>query len=133
MAKVSLEIATEEVTKWLDKKKVYTSTRELYKDSVDTLIEAMVEGDLSLDTETFVFTHKLLMPLEGELSITEFKYKHRMNDNMLKPHLNGVKPSDADGRLTALIAALTDQPKNIISKLDSADKKICTSIAIFFL
>lgn len=135
MTKVKLVIdrdtATQEIESWLNKKKVYDSTREAHKDSIDLLIEAMMAGDLTLDSTTNEFTHRLLFP-EGA-GITEMKYRARLNDVMLRPYLNGVKGGDADGRLLAYTAALTQQPKNILSALDTADKKIMMSIAIFFL
>lgn len=130
MDKVSREQATEEVNGWLDKKKVYESTRESQKDSVDILVEAMMAGDLVLDEKTNEFTHNLLFPLD---EIKSLKYKSRLNDKMLRPHLQGVKSNDADGRLAAHTAALTSQPKAVIESLDSADKKIMMSIAVFFL
>ena len=130
LKKVSREEALAEVTSWLDKKKVYDSTRESQKDSIDLLVEAMMNGDLTLDSTTNEFTHKLLFE-EGD--VKELKYKSRLNDRMLKPYLNGVKANDADGRLLAHTAALTTQPKAILEALDSADKKIMMSIAVFFL
>ena len=130
MDKISKEKATEEINGWLDKKKVYETTREQQKDSIDLLIEAMMNGDLILDEKTNELKHKLLFPLS---ETTELVYKSRLNDKMLRPHLQGVKANDADGRLTAHISALTSQPKAVIDSLDSADKKIMMSIAVFFL
>ncbi len=130
MEKVSREKATGEINGWLDKKKVYDSTREAQKDSIDLLIEAMMEGDLVLDEKTNQFTHNLLFPLD---EIKQMTYKARLNDKMLRPHLQGVKSNDAEGRLSAFTAALTSQPKAIIESLDSADKKIMMAIAVFFL
>ncbi len=128
---VNRETATLEIESWLDKKKVYESTREAQKDSIELLIEAMMAGDLTLDPKTNEFLHKLLIPESA--GITEMKYRARLNDAILRPYLNGVKGGDADGRLLAYTAALTGQPKNILSALDTADKKIMMSIAIFFL
>lgn len=133
MDKISREQATAEVKSWLDKKKVYESTRESQKDSIDLLVEAIVNGDLVLDSSTFEFKLKLLFPdaLSGE--ITDLKFKPRLNDKMLKPCLNGVKSADADGRLLAYVSALTGQTKGVLEALDSADKKIVMAIAVFFL
>jgi hypothetical protein len=130
MDKVSREQATQEVEQWLDRKKVYASTREAQKDSIETLIEAMMNGDLTLDEKTNELNHKLLFPLD---EVKELKYKSRLNDKMMRPHLQGVKSNDADGRLNALTACLTSQPKAVIENLDSADKRIMMSIAVFFL
>lgn len=133
MEKVSKDIAESEVTSWLDKKKIMPSQREENRSAIDTLVEAISEGVLELDTETNVFTHKLLFPPEGDMPVTELTYKPRLNDTMLKPYLTGVKPGDVDARLLAYTAALTNKAKGILVNLDSADKRIATSIVIFFL
>jgi hypothetical protein len=125
---VTREVAIVEIDNWLDQKKVYPSTRETCKADIDLLIDAMVAGDLILDNGSF--KHKLLFPLEGLIELT---YKPRLNDAMVKPHMQGVKNGDGDGRLAAHTAALTSQPKRIIESLDSADKKIMMSIMVFFL
>jgi hypothetical protein len=133
VVKITRDQATAEVTGWLDKKKVYETTRELQKDSIDILIEAVMRGDLKLNPETFVFTHTLLEPESVNNEIKELTYKPRLNDKMLKPYLNGVKTTDAEGRLLAYVSALTGQVKGVLESLDSADKKIMLSIAVFFL
>lgn len=130
---VSREKATEEITSWLDKKKVFESVRESQKDSVDYLIDAVMTGCLTLDETTNQLTHKLLFPDATKGEITEIVYKARLNDQMLRPHTQGLKPTDADGRLLAHMAALSGQPKNIIAVLDSADKKIMQSVVVFFV
>lgn len=132
--KITKEIAQAEVESWLDKKKILPSTKELYSDYVDTMIDAVCEGILVLDPTTFVWKHKLMFnDLGGEETFLELSYRVRMNDKLMQPHMKGVKQGDADGRLNALVAALTDQPKGIIASLDTQDKKIAMSIAIFFL
>ncbi len=129
---VTREQATIEIESWLNKKKVYQSVREAQKDSVDLLIEAMMTGDLVLDQEKNEFIHNILFP-DAIGGVTEFRYKSRLNDKMLIPHLQGVKSNDADGRLLAHTAALTDQPPALLKGIDSADKKLMMAIVIFFL
>ncbi len=131
--KVAYDVAKAEIDAWLDQKKVYESTREAYKDNIDLLIDAMMNGDLTRNDSTNVLTHKLLFPDELGNEVISIDYRARLNDNTLKPYMQGVKAGDADGRLLGLAAALTSQPKALISKMDSADKKIMTAIAIFFL
>lgn len=131
--KVSRELAEQEVTQWLDEKKVFQSTREAYKDSIDLLVDAICEGVLKYDGDKKKFIHTLLFPLGGEIPITELIYKQRLTDKELRPNLNGVKQGDGDGRLNAYVAALTSTNKEIVANLDSADKKIAMAISIFFL
>ena len=133
MTSVSREVAEAEVQAWLDKKKVFESNRENNKDSVEILVDGVCQGVLSLDQTTWKFTHKLLFPFGDQIKVEELKYHSRLNDKMLKPYLNGVKPSDAEGRLLAYIAALTGQARAVLEELDTADKKIAMAIAIFFL
>jgi len=125
------ELANQEINSWLDKKKIKKSQREENKASVDMLVEAFMDGSLTLNKDTNVLTLNLLFP--ENMGITKLDFRSRMNDAILHPHLNGVKPTDVDGRINALICALTTQPKNIITILDSSDKRVAQSIAIFFL
>lgn len=137
MEKITREVAELDILAWLDKKKVLQSTRETYKKSIDTLIDAVTEGILAYNHETGVLTHTLLFPLNAEkensASVVKLEYRPRLNDNLLRPYLKGVAADDGDMRLNAHIAALTEKPRGIISLLDTGDKKIAESIAIFFL
>lgn len=133
MTKINREVAEGEVTLWLDKKKVFQATRESQKEFIDILVEAIVEGVLVLDQSTFKFTHTLLFPIGESEMIKSLVYVSRLNDKMLRPCLNGVKQGDGDERMLAYIAALTDQPRGLMANLDSADKKVATAIAVFFL
>lgn len=132
--KIDREIATEELNGWFEKKKIRTSQQTANKDSVNTLVDALMEGDLILDKETGVFTHTLLHPdaLGNSEAIKELKYKSRLNDNILKPFMEGNKSGVID-IMQSYVAALTDVQKSILSKLDTADKRICNSIAVFFM
>jgi hypothetical protein len=135
MNQVSQEIAEKEVTEWLDYKKVFKSVREENDDKIKLLIEGIMEGVLIFN-EDHTITHKLLMPLtndRGEETVKELNYRARINDNVLQSHYKGVSPTDGDARLHAVIAGLTDSMKGIIAKLDSLDKKISVSIAVFFI
>lgn len=132
MDKVDRQKAESEVNSWLDKKKVFQSTRETNKDNIDLLVDAICEGVLTMDQE-FEFTHKLLHPFGEQEQITHLTYKSRLNDKMLRPYLKGVKSDDGDSRLLAYIAALTGTPRAILEGMDSLDKKISMAIAVFFL
>lgn len=135
MAKIHREQAEKEVTAWLDKKKVYAETREKYQQYIDILTEALMNGDIVIDENSFVITHKLLFQVgeQDDTATKELKYLARINDKKIQPHMRGVKSDDADARLNALIAAITDTSKSEISLLDTADKRIATAIGIFFM
>lgn len=128
------KLAEAEINSWLDTKKIKNIQRKENEGSIETLVEAFMDGTLSLNPQTNVLKLNLLFPIVGkEASIDSLSFKPRLNDSMLHPHLNGVKPTDVDGRVNALICALTAQPKNIITILDSVDKRVAQAIAIFFL
>lgn len=130
--KVSLDVAKKEVDKWLDYKCVNEKKRESYEEQIEILIDAIADGILTL-AEDNTLVHKLLFPLEGELPLSELKYKPRIKVSTIQAHLNGVKSKDADGRLCAYVAALTSKPKAVIQGLDTEDYSVSQSIAIFFL
>jgi hypothetical protein len=134
--KISREQAEKEITAWLDKKKVFEETRERQKDQIEMLIEAMMNDVLVLNPTSFAFTHTLMLPPvdeEGNATITELVYAPRLNDKLIEPYTKGLKENDLQGRFNAICAALTKQPRSIISLLDSADKRITSAIAIFFI
>jgi hypothetical protein len=131
--KITRELAVEEINSWLDAKKIFESRRENFKDAIETLVEAMQNGVLTLE-QGGQFRHTLLFPIQGEgISMTELTYKARLNRKMVNPHLKGVKPGDSEGRMLAHLQALTDAPKNILSVLDHEDERIADSILIFFI
>lgn len=129
---VTREVAEEEIKNWLDSKKIFTSQREKEKDSIELLIDAMCEGVLVLDSETNIFTLNLLFPIQNEIPTTALTFKARLNDKILKPHINGIKSGDITSFMAAYIAALTGVPKELVINLDSMDKKIATAIVVFF-
>lgn len=130
---VSKDIATASVTKWMDSKRIRPSKRLEYKSHVESLITAVEECLLVVEDDN-TLTQKLLWPIgEGINQTSELKYKHRCNSEMVKPYLKNVDSNDADGRLNAYVCALTDMPIGIVGKIDSEDKNVSQSIAVFFL
>lgn len=129
--KVSLEKATQEIEAWLNDKKIMPAQKEKYKDNIDILIEAIQYGCLE-KCEDFSLKQILLHPVGTDGGITEIKYKNRLNDLMLRPYVKNVDADDADGRMTAFMAALSTQPKNVLMSMDGTDKRIAISIVVFF-
>jgi hypothetical protein len=131
-SKVSKEIATEEVYAWLDLKKIGAQKRETQKDQINTLIDAVVDGSLSLTSDK-VFVLELKFPTEGETPLKKLEFKPRLQMALINQHLQGVKPTDFDGRIAAYAAALTTQTKTLLSKLDTEDYGLVQSIVLFFM
>lgn len=130
---VDRETAEGEVNEWLEAKKVFQSTIQDSKDSIEILIESIQYGTLTFNKSDKSFTHQLLFPLgEDGAAVTSLKYVHRVNDKTLQRFMKGVAGKDVDGRLNATIAALTNTARGIIEGLDTMDKKVSNAIAIFF-
>lgn len=129
--KIPRDQAQLEVDSWLEKKKVFDGTKEKFKDQVEIMVEAIMNGVLVYDQEKSLFNHKLLFPEEP--AVDTLTYKLRLNDKQIAPHMKGVKSDNADERVNALLAALTNTSRSVIASLDSADKTIATAIGVFFM
>lgn len=129
---VDFETAQKEVTAWLDSKRIRESRREKKKEQFNDLVAAIQEGILTYNPESNELKHKLIFPeaLPGGDTIT---YKHRVSTLDVERHLKGVPADDPDGRLHAWICALTDQPRNVVRRMDTEDLTIAQSVAVFFL
>lgn len=149
MTSVAREVAEAEVTAWLDKKKILQGTRDRNQEYINTLVDALSEGIISIDGDpiegkkaestvsskepTWKIKHTLQFPFGEDKSVRELEYLARLTDKMVKPYMVGVKADDADGRLLGYVAALSRQPRAVLENLDSLDKKIAMSVAVFFL
>ncbi len=132
---VSKDIAQGEIEKWLEYKKVSDIERQSNKENIDSIIDSISQGHIVLN-EDYTLVQTLKFPIEdkeGKTAFSILEYKPRINVSLCHLHLQGVKSTDADGRLLAYVCALTSKPKELIKKLDTSDYKISQSIAIFFL
>ena len=127
---ISAEMATKEVTAWLDFKKVKESTRVNYKDTISALSDALKDGYLILN-EDKSFTQKLFFPIGNGGEVKELVFQPRVTVGALKLNTSGASTGDA--RIIGTIAALTGKPKNIIEAMDSEDYNTSGLIALFFL
>ena len=130
MSKVIREVAEKEIEKWLDVKRIAPSKRESYATYTDTLINAVMDGDLVLNTDN-TFTYKLKFASGEGAAISALKIKPRMSVYERSKATQGIKADDGEARLLALIAGITDQPRNIIAALDTEDASVLQAIAVF--
>lgn len=132
MAKVSEEVAREEVEKWLEYKKVTTKKREAFAEAIQTLADYICEGLLTLE-EGCIFKQKLLFPLGNGGSIPELSYQPRVQIKDLSSQSKGVPNTDQKARVAAIVSSLTGVAKGIIVTMDSEDADVAQAIALFFV
>jgi hypothetical protein len=132
MEQVSKDVAIADVNRWMDSKKIRPSKRTEYKQHIESLVSAVEDCLISVEDDNTI-TQTLLFPIgEGE-GVKTLTFKNRLNTEQVKPFLKNIDAGDGDGRLNAYICALTSSAVGIINKLDSEDKNISQSIAVFFL
>jgi hypothetical protein len=135
MPKVDRIQAEEEFDNWLDFKKIRSSKKESNKDFGEQIIDAICEGDLSIDKDHNL-SYKLGVSLEdenGAEKLSKLTFKPRLKVHELNSKLKGVKSDDGDGRIVAYVSAITGQPGGIIRNLDTSDYGICQAIVMYFL
>ena len=129
---ISYEIASQEVEKWLSKNRIKASKRKASEPVIESLIEAVMYGQLVFD-ESLVITQNLDFPLGENSEVKQFTYKERITKKEVDDKLSVMKNKDGSASITAYVAALTLQPVGIIDKLDTRDYSISQSIAVFFI
>lgn len=132
MAKVNIEVATADIQRWLDAKRISERKRTNQNESIISLIDAVCDGDLKVN-ENCELVQSLIHPIGDEKMISELTYKSRIQIGQIHEYLKNVKPGDADGRIVAYISALTGNTPAVIKKMDTEDYSIAQSIAVFFL
>ena len=130
---ISYEIAQNEVEKWLSKNRIKASKRKASEPVIESLIDAVMYGQIVFDSETLAITQHLDFPLGEDSSLKTLTYKDRITKKEVDDKLSAMKNKDGSASITAYVAALTLQPVAIIDKLDTRDYSISQSIAVFFI
>lgn len=133
-ATIPFDKALDEVNKWLDHKALPISKREVHKDNIDSLANAISDGYVTIK-EDKKLEHTLLKPIkndDGEVTVTTLEYKSDLNTLEIDPWIKGIKSDDVFGLLIGHICALTLRNKNIIKRLDTVDLSLARTIAGFF-
>lgn len=136
MAKIAKEVAVQEFTDWMDYKRVKPPFREEHKETIESLVSEIQQGNLTIDEKTKMITYTFPDPVEnssGEVVLTEVKIPARIKTRVRNEYFKGVSPKDADGRLLALVKGITDQPVGVIGNLYTEDYAILQNLALFFL
>lgn len=128
---VAIEVAAKEVEKWLDAKRVNEKHRDANEDSINSLTDAFANGSLSLDEKNNI-TMNLTWPVGVDDKIVELKFKPRLSVGEIHNNMKGIKSTNADARILAYVATLTEQPSGVIRQMDTEDYRVASSIVVFF-
>lgn len=129
--KIVREVAEPEVNKWLDLKKIPTTTRKAHQKNFDNIVNAVMHDAISFD-EKGVITHKLNFPIEdkdGNPVCSEFKYKLRLTVDEIQACLSAGGDTQIYG---AALTSANPIPAAYFGKLDTTDLSILSSIVVFF-
>lgn len=132
MAKIVEEVAKDDITAWLDYKKIDDDEREAQAENIDKMTKAIMNGRLVVNRDSFELSQTLRFPITAD-KIEQLTYKPRIKMSEVQRRLQGVKGSDADGRVLSYIATLTGKQKPILQDMDSTDYDLAQAIAIFFI
>jgi hypothetical protein len=133
MGKIAREVAEAEIKVWLDYANVKDRARETYKEQVETLIDCVCDGTLTLNHETKILTQILNTPVGKDGSERTLDFKPRLRVGALQNHMRGVKAGDGDGRILAHVCALTSKNSELIKDMETHDYNTSSAIVIFFL
>jgi len=128
---MSPELARKEVDNWLDIKGVKDRRIKENEDTVDTLCEAVEDGDLYFRDGKLV--QKLNQPIGNEGVIKELTYENRIKLSEVRNRLKGVKSTDLDGRMLAYVGSAVNKPIKMLENIDTADWSLAQSIVVFFM
>jgi len=132
---ISEAAAVAEVTAYLDAKRVKPLMRSARMGNIGILVQAVMYGEITINHETWVITHKLNFPINdqsGNIYKKELEYKFRVSLGEISEIMRNVSDSTEMGNTKAYGAALTGLPAAVIEKLDTSDSAILASIGVFF-
>lgn len=132
---VNILTAEADVTNWLDAKKIKPAEREKNKDFINTLIDAVMYGQLSIDADTRVITQKLDFPLDdgkGNITLGTLTYQPRAAMGNLLSKTGNLKGISMAVYI-AYASTLTGEIIATLNRIDSEDFKVLQAITAFFL
>jgi len=133
MNKVTQEVAEKDVQKWLDARMTSEKKRKDMHDSIIELESAVMEGNLIVN-DNGSLTQKLIVPFGEEETTSTINYKLRITAGDIQKRMvgNKVKAGDIDGRLIVHVCAATGLSFEQVSKMDSVDYSLASTIGNFF-
>lgn len=134
---VSLEQAELEVEQLLDLNRVMPLKRSRLKLPIETLVEAVQYGYLSLDFKENTAVQKLQEPITdngGSVVLSQMTIKLRVSTETLNKAVSSLKQGASQSALMLKYASIfTGEAEGIISKLCIADRDVIDSFCSLFL
>ena len=127
---VTEEQAQKEVLDWLNFKNMSTRKRKDHEYSINVMVSAIMDGDLSKFDDQWVQSLRITMGTAKEL-----KFENRKDVGTFQSVLKQQKVDgqDSDGRLTTAVSVLTGGSFSMVNTLDEEDRNLAHAIALFFL
>lgn len=128
----------DEVEQWLKEIRCIEDTSQ-HSDLIDRLASKLESGHLVIhwDGEKYqrgTIEHKLKFPLETDgAPIERLYYRPRLTRGQQKKRMQGVGSDNHFAMMTAMEAAIANQPVPVMDRLDSVDASIADSIVVFFM
>ena len=129
---IPIEVAEKDVNRFLDAKKYGQTKRDNYRDNIDTMVDAVRDGQLVVEQDGTLKQILLFEPGENS-PVKELQYKNRISFKEVQPLLKGIKPGDTESKLIAYASALTNKPMGLLRSLDTSDMSVLQTITVFFL
>jgi len=130
---VDIDTAKQEVTDFLDAKRVRPARREAIQSAIDVMVEGVQYGFLTIEPNVGL-TVKLDFPMETSgTPITEIKFSWRVAPDVVQTKMANTKPDqDGNNKLLAIIHAYTTIAPAIVNKLEPSDNSLVRAIACIF-
>lgn len=139
---ISEDAARAELESWFDYRKVRQHDRKKPNAitgldlAYDSLVNGIMYGVISFNSETGELTQKLDFPLTNESGATyleELKFKPRLTRLEILNAGKGLKPTDFEGKQASYLAAATGKGIGVLNKMDESDRGLSDVIAGYFL
>jgi len=124
--------ALKDVERWLDYKKIGNSKREINKDFINMLADAVADGDLVLE-EDFKWKYTLKFPLENESPVRTISFMPRVSLKEINEYQGKAKASSGSDVMVMYLSLLSGVAKEVIRNFDTEDFNLISSIGIFFM
>lgn len=128
---VSREMASNEVHGWLKARKIRQRRINDYEESIEEIIDAVVDGEITFDGDNLIF--HLTDGVGDQQDIKKLTFKPRITVQNIRQRLKKVPSGDVDGRVMAYVGSATNTSKNVLEQISSTDWSLIQTIAVFFM